>query len=653
MSVLLLRGCPLLLLRMLLGGAAAAATSATAQDLASLPLDRLLDMPVSGASKSTLTAGETAAAVTVITHDEIRALGCRTLADVLATVKGVMITSDRSYTYVGVRGFYAPGDYNTRVLLLIDGNRANDALYDQAYVGSELPVDLALVERVEFIPGQASAVFGPNALFGVVNVVTRRPAAGAPSSAEAAVGSFGARRLRLEHSAALPDGGLIRISGSTSTTDGETVDADGARTPHGDFEQRTSVSLDARYGDLSLSAIDSHRTRGNPALIDAVAGARQTRNIDDQVLLNLAWSQSTDSGDQKLLRVFAGDYRFVGRYAVAGAPITINQDIAVAHWWGAEGRVTASPFDGHKVTAGAEFQLSPTLWQFNADIAPPGQPNLDKKNPSKRVAAFVEDQVRVTRQVTFDASVRIDATQDFGHQASGRYALIWKPEDRLVVKAIHGSSYRPPNDFEAHYEVQGEGGYVPNPALRKESVEGSELNVEWHPTPSDRLSASIYRNSARALIVQVRDNDSDGYMFANQGAVVSRGAELEWQHEWSGGERLRANGSFSQAFDHGTSVPIAAFAPRYLANVTAIAPLPAGLEIGATWRAVAKRGAAGAYSVAGLAVSSPERPDAWFWSLDVANLFDRRYDDPGTDLQAQPTIVQPSRTFELILARNF
>lgn len=652
MSVFPLRGCPLML-RMLLSSAGAVATSATAQDLASLPLDRLLDMPVSGASKLTVTAGETAGAVTVVTHDEIRALGCRTLADVLATVKGVMITSDRSYTYLGIRGFYAPGDYNTRVLVLIDGNRANDALYDQAYVGSEFPVDLSLIERVEFIPGQASAVFGPNALFGVVNVVTRQPTAGAPSTAEAAVGSFGARRLRLEHTASLPGDGRLRVSASSSASNGETVDADGAKTPHGDFEQRTSVSLEARYGDLSLSAINSHRTRGSPALIDAVAGAQQTRNIDNQALFNLSWAQSTESGDQEVLRVFGGNYRFVGRYAMAGTPITVNQDSGVAHWWGAEGRVTLSPFQGHKVTAGAEFQLSPKLWQFNADIAPASEPYLDVKNPSKRVAAFVEDQIHLTQSVTFDASVRFDATQGFGHQASGRYALIWKPDDRLVVKAIYGSSYRPPNDFEAYYQMQGAGGYVQNPALHKESVAGSELNVEWHPTSGDRLSASIYQNDARELIVQMRDDASDGYMFVNQGAVISRGAELEWQHEWSGGERIRANASFSHAVDHAIFVPIAAFAPRYLANLTAISPMPSGLEVGATWRAVAKRGAAGAYTVAGLSVSSPERQDAWYWSLGVANMFDRRYNDPGTDLQAQPTIVQSSRTFELTVARNF
>ena len=645
-------GCPLLL-RILISSIGVISTSAASEELAALPLDRLLDMPVAGASKWTVTAGETAGAVTVVTHEEIRALGCRTLADVLATIKGVMVTSDRSYTYVGIRGFYAPGDYNTRVLLLIDGNRANDGLYDQAYLGSEFPIDLSLVERVEFIPGQASAVFGPNALFGVVNVVTRQPAAGAASVGEASVGSFGSRRLRMERTASLPGDGVLRMSASSSAADGETVDADGAKTPHGDFEQRTSVSLEARYGDLTLSAIDSHRTRGNPALIDAVAGARQTRNIDNQALFNLSWSQSTESGAQRVLRLFAGDYRFVGRYAMPGEPITVNQDSAVAHWWGGEGRLTFSPVDAHKVTAGAEFQLSPKLWQFNADIAPASQPYLDKQNTSKRGAVFIEDQARLTQQVTFDASVRFDSTQGLGHQTSGRYALIWKLDDSLVLKAIYGSSYRPPNVFEAHYELQGAGGYVQNPALRKESVEGSELNVEWHPTHTDHVSASIYQNRARKLIVQARDDDADAYMFVNQGAVVSRGAELEWQHEWRGGQRLRANASFARALDRGTAGPIATFAPRYLTNITAVTPLPDGLEMGATWRAVAKRGAAGAYTVAGLSVSSPERQDAWFWSFGIANLFNRRYSDPGTDLQAQPRITQPSRSIELTVARDF
>src|SRR5437899_6834559 len=106
--------------------ALAAHAAAPSADLASAPLDTLLDLDVSGASKFALRMSESASSATVISADEIRALGHRSLADVLRSVRGVVVSSDRTYAYLGVRGFAAPGDYNTRILLLIDGNRVND-----------------------------------------------------------------------------------------------------------------------------------------------------------------------------------------------------------------------------------------------------------------------------------------------------------------------------------------------------------------------------------------------------------------------------------------------------------------------------------------------------------------------------------------------
>ena len=636
-----------------LSASVAPAASPSTADLASLPLDQLLGMEVSGASKFSSTLADTAAAVTVVGAAEIRALGCRTLADVLATVKGVTISTDRSYSYIGVRGFYAPGDYNTRVLLLIDGNRVNDALYDQAYIGSELPIDLALLERVEFIPGQASAIYGANALFGVINLVTRRPEAGAAAVAEATIGTHGDRRVRLEDTFASTGGTVIRLSGSSGGVQGQDVQALGAVTRHGDFEQRSAFSLEARQGGWALSLVQSHRTRGNPAILDTVPGDGRTRNIDNQGLYDLSWNGTTPAGDQAAARLYAGSYHFIGRYVLDESPVTVNQDTDTAHWGGAEVHVTTSRVDGHRLTAGAEFQVSPRLWSYNADVAPASAAYLDRNDPSRRIAAFAEDVVRITDALALDAGVRLDATRGYQAQASGRFALVWKPADNVVAKAIVGTAYRPPNDYEAHYQVAGPGGYEVNPRLRPEAVRGSELNLEWHPDANDSFSGSIYENVARRLVVQARDDDADSYTFVNQGTVVARGAEVEWQHAWAAGWRVRANASTSLAVDRDTGTPIAVYAPHYVANLTAIAPVAGDVQAGLQWRAVARRGGAGAYTLANLSLASGVSDTGWSWSANVQNLFDRRYGDPGADLSAQPSIRQAGRSAEFTLSKAF
>src|SRR5205814_525609 len=84
------------------------------------------------------------------------------------------ITYDRNYTYVGVRGFQRPGDYNSRVLVLVDGHRLNDPIYDEAYVGTEFPIGIELIDRVELIRGPSSSLYGTNAFFAVINVVTKK-----------------------------------------------------------------------------------------------------------------------------------------------------------------------------------------------------------------------------------------------------------------------------------------------------------------------------------------------------------------------------------------------------------------------------------------------------------------------------------------------
>jgi hypothetical protein len=149
------------------------------QDLTELDLAQLMELEIDqvvGASLHVQRTFDAPAAVAVVSGDEIRAHGYRTLLEVLRGVTGLCTSCDRNYGHLGVRGFFVPGDYNARVLLLVDGHRVNDALYGGCGLNFDAPVDPDLAERIEVIRGPGSAIYGSNALFAVINVIHKRGA---------------------------------------------------------------------------------------------------------------------------------------------------------------------------------------------------------------------------------------------------------------------------------------------------------------------------------------------------------------------------------------------------------------------------------------------------------------------------------------------
>ena len=133
------------------------------------------DIPsVYGAAKYEQKVNEAPAAVIIITADQIKKYGYRNFAQILDSVPGLFTSNDRNYGYLGIRGFDRPGDYTSRVLLLIDNHRLNDAVYDAGGTGTDVPIDVDLIDRVEIIKGPGSSLYGTNAFFGVVNVITKR-----------------------------------------------------------------------------------------------------------------------------------------------------------------------------------------------------------------------------------------------------------------------------------------------------------------------------------------------------------------------------------------------------------------------------------------------------------------------------------------------
>jgi len=133
------------------------------------------DIPsVYSASKYEQKVTEAPSKVSIVTAEEIQRYGYQTLADILRSLPGFYTTYDRNYDYIGVRGFGIPGDYDTRLLLLVDGHRINDNVYDSLYSDRGFILDVDLIDRVELVRGPSSSLYGSSAFFGIVNVITKK-----------------------------------------------------------------------------------------------------------------------------------------------------------------------------------------------------------------------------------------------------------------------------------------------------------------------------------------------------------------------------------------------------------------------------------------------------------------------------------------------
>jgi iron complex outermembrane receptor protein len=108
----------------------------------------------------------------------------------LSGAGGLFTSYDRNYDYLTVRGLAKLGDFNTRILLLLDGRRLNTPTDDSVGVGTDALIDLEALERVGIIRGPGSTLYGTNAFYAMVNLVTRTGAGLKGAEAQASGGSF-------------------------------------------------------------------------------------------------------------------------------------------------------------------------------------------------------------------------------------------------------------------------------------------------------------------------------------------------------------------------------------------------------------------------------------------------------------------------------
>ncbi len=154
-----------------------------------ISLEDLLNATVSTATKSVLTLEQTPSIVSVFRRDDIDRLGAHHLIDLLRYVPGFVEVSSQIERNVAIRGIHASSTYHFVVLL--DGLPMNDFLFG---AGSPDSFSLELAERVEVIRGPGSAIYGANALMGVINIISRKIEAGTHGRVGLTAGDWGQLR---------------------------------------------------------------------------------------------------------------------------------------------------------------------------------------------------------------------------------------------------------------------------------------------------------------------------------------------------------------------------------------------------------------------------------------------------------------------------
>ncbi|MDO9596181.1 MAG: TonB-dependent receptor [Azoarcus sp.] len=622
-------------------------------DLADLSLDDLLRVEVVGAARYAQPLADSPTSITVIAREELREQGYRNIAEALTTVPGVYASNDRNYTYLGVRGFNRSGDYNSRILLLTDGARRNDAIYDQAQVGNEGPVEIDWIKRLEFVSGPVSAVYGGNALFGIVNAVMLD--GGDVNGARVTVdaGSGQSRRLGIVAGQRLDGDGdwffgfaAYGAEGKdhyypefdNGVTDGSARGLDG--------ERYRKAYAKFRWGDWRLIGGFAARDKDLPNAPFATAfGESGTRTLDQNTLLELAYDGSLGDDLQQQFRVFNGSYRYDGAYHYSG-PLD-NRDDARADWSGIDYRLSGAAGPSHRWMLGAERQWNTRLLQRNHDVAPRTE-ILDTDDPSRTLGLFVQDEWRFHPQWLLNLSLRHDRHSDYSPINSPRIALIFQPHADMTLKAMFHRAYRPPNAYERFYD---DGGLLQkaNPELRPERTRSVELTADFRLGRAGRAGISLYRNEMRDMIEQVTDPGDGLEVFTNVSRVRAHGVEMDAEHHWAGGYRVRGSIGWQQSrmADGNTLVN----SPRLLGKLVFAVPLPGGWKAAGQWQGMSERktlnGRVAGHGVVNLVLSTGAQAGIGEWRVGIYNLGDRRYSDPASSAFMQDAIEQDRRQFRL------
>jgi iron complex outermembrane receptor protein len=622
---------------------------------------------VYAASKYGQKTTEAPSFVSIITADDIKRFRYRTIGDIITNSIGFYNSYDRIYNNIGVRGFDLPGDYNTRILVQLNGHRLNENIYNSPGVSMDGIIDVDLIDRVEVIRGPGSSLYGSNAFFAVVNIVSKRGRNYKTAEISGEAGSYETYKGRATYGDRYENGAELLLSGTYFTSQGKDRlyyrEFDDPATNNGyaeraDDTRAPSVFASIEFGDFTLDGAYAKRDKGIPtAPYDTVFDDNETKFYDARGYLDLKYEKQFTRDFGAMLRLFYDGYKYEGDYiydsGLDDPPLTKQKDSATGQWVGSELHVTKQIFDSHKLIAGGELRQNFQQDQETHDTNPYLK-YLDEKNDSTIWALFIQDEYRPMDNLAIYAGLRYDHYSSIGGALNPRAALVYSPLKETTLKLLYGRAFRAPNQYELYYDDDGISAKA-NPDLDPETIDHYEVVIEQYFWKYFRGTIAAYYYHVEDLIGEVEDPDDGLTFFTNFSEVEAKGLEFELEYFHPRYDvRARAGASIQDTEDKETGDDLVN-SPTYLAKFNVIFPLfrdkiYAGPELNYIGkRQTLQGGHADDALIAGLTVSTAKKLVPFLPDLELSascfNLFDKEYGDPASANFRQETIEQDGRTF--------
>ncbi len=619
-------------------------------------LEELLEVKISTAAKYEQTLGEAPASVTIITSEDIDRFGYRTLDEVLMRIRGFYITNDRNYSYVGVRGFSRPTDYNNRILLLINGHSTTENIWGSTTIGTDLGLDLDAVDRIEIVRGPGSALYGTNAMLAVINIITRDGRSVNGLGASIQTGSFGKIQGGLRFGKELKNGLDFMVSGLYGDVKGadlyfeefdEPPVSDG--TAEGlDWDRYYGVFASLRYKELSFQGMATSREKGIPtAPYETSFNDDRIKTLDARQFIALKYEGDISYNKRVMIRGYFNHYIYYGAFPYDDPDYeTLWEEKSIGEWFGLESQFNWDIRPNNRLILGAEYENHFRAYYHSWDEF---ETFFDQNFPFNEWSFYIQDEYQVVKNLSFTLGLRYDKYSDRDRSLSPRAALIYNPFKASTLKLLYGNAYRAPNFYELYYEDENEA--KGNPFLKNEKINTFEAVLEQQIGERIFAVLCLYSFEMKGLIEQEIDPVDELLQFHNLEKVKGKGLELGLSIRLRNGVSGYLNYNYqctkniflderiSNSPDHGLKFGLSVPLFKYLS-----AAVETFYESG---RMTVYGSQTEPYLLTNFHLCSNELYRHFKFSLQVKNLFDIEYRTPGGYEHIQHALIQNGRNFTL------